>query len=115
LFGNNVWIIGCTWLPNLSALLPCRNSAMKDNNGTNRIQRYCCPNHHRPFTVFHCWNHALRIVGFLGCSPNLNSSWCREQREGRLIWPCHAHVSDCLISRFYGRDTTVYASEYFYR
>jgi hypothetical protein len=27
-------------------------------------------------------NQAFRIVDFLGCSPNENSSWYREQREG---------------------------------
>jgi hypothetical protein len=34
----------------------------------------------------------------------------REQREERLIWQHHAHVSSCLIFGFYGRDTIVYAS-----
>jgi hypothetical protein len=28
-------------------VLPCRNSAMKGNNGTNRIPRYYCRNQHR--------------------------------------------------------------------
>jgi hypothetical protein len=37
--------------------------------------------------VSHCWNKAFRIVGFLGRSPNVNSSWCREQCEGRRMWP----------------------------
>jgi hypothetical protein len=31
------------------------------------------------FPVFHCWTPAFRIVGFLGCSPNVYFSWCREQ------------------------------------
>jgi hypothetical protein len=48
--------------------------------------------------VFHCGNQAFRIAGFLGCSPNVNSSWCREQREGRLIWPYHARVSSYLFA-----------------
>jgi hypothetical protein len=52
----------------------------------NRVPRYCCPNLHRNSPMFHCWNQALGIVGFVGCSPNKNSSWCREQHEGRLIW-----------------------------
>jgi hypothetical protein len=104
--------MGCTWLPNLSTyILPCSNSAMKGNNGPNRIPRYCCPNHHRISLMFHCWNQAFRIVGFPGCSPNVNYSWCREQREGPLIWPYHACISSCLMSRFYGRDTIIYTSE----
>jgi hypothetical protein len=93
-------------------LLPCSNSDMEDNNGTNRIPRYCCPNHHRTSAVFHCWNQASRIVGFAGCSPNVNSSWCREQREGTLMWTYHMRVSSCLMSRFYGRDTFIYTSEH---
>jgi hypothetical protein len=34
---------------------------------------------------------------------NINSSWCREQHEGRLIWRHHACVSNSLMYRFYGR------------
>jgi phosphatidylinositol kinase/protein kinase (PI-3 family) len=87
-------------------VFPCSNSPMKGKDGTNRTPRYCCPNHHKTSPVFHCWNQAFRIVGFLVCSPNVNSSWCRKQREGRLIWPYHARVSSCLMSRFHGRDTS---------
>jgi hypothetical protein len=96
-------------------IFPCSNSAMKGNDGTNRIPRYCCQNHNRTFTVFHCWNQAFRIVGFFGRSPNTNSSWCREQREGWLIWPYHVHVSSCLMSRSYGHDTIVYAFEHYFQ
>jgi hypothetical protein len=59
------------------------------NNGAHKIPRYCWPNHHRTFPVFHCRNQAFRVVGFLGCSLNVNSSW-EEQREGRPIWALHA-------------------------
>jgi hypothetical protein len=48
--------------------------------------------------VYHCWKQAFRIVGFLGCCPNLDSSWCRGQREGRLSDHI-ARVSSCLMSR----------------
>jgi hypothetical protein len=71
-------------------VLPRSNSAMKVNNWTNRIPRYCYLNHHRTSPVFHFWNQAFRIVGFLGCTPNVKSSWCREQHEGRTIGPHHA-------------------------
>jgi hypothetical protein len=50
---------------------------MKGNNKT--VPRYCCLNHHITSPMFHCWNQAFRTVGFLGCSPNKNSSGCREQ------------------------------------
>jgi hypothetical protein len=79
---------------------------MKGDNGTNRIPRYCCPNHHRTSHAFRCCNHAIRIVSFLGCSPNVNSSWSREQRDGRFIWSYPASVSTCLMSSFCGRNGT---------
>jgi hypothetical protein len=56
-------------------VLPYSNSAMKGNNGTKRIlyhdiaaQTITDP------PVFYCWNQVSRIVGFLVCSPNVNSS-----------------------------------------
>jgi hypothetical protein len=51
-----------------------------------KVPRYCCPNHHRSVSVFHSRNKALRIISFLGRSPNINPAWCWEQRDGRLIW-----------------------------
>jgi hypothetical protein len=87
---------------------PCSNLAMKGNSGTNRIPHYWCPNHH-------CWNLAFWIVGFLGCSPNVNCSWCREQREGQLIWPYNVCVLRCLMSRFYCRDAIVYTSVHYFQ
>jgi hypothetical protein len=96
-------------------VLPCSNSAMKGNNGINKIPRYSCPNHQRTSPVFYFWNCEVRIVSFLGCSPNVNSSWCREQCEGRLIWPYHARFSSCLMSKFYGSDTIVYESELYFQ
>jgi hypothetical protein len=56
--------------------------------------------------MFHCWNQAFWIVGSLGCSPIVNSSWCREEREGRLISPYHVRLSSGLMPRYYCRDTT---------
>jgi hypothetical protein len=70
-------------------IIPCSVSAMNSNNGTNRIPRYCCPNHHKTSPMFHCWNQALWTVGFLGCSPNINSFWCREHHEGCITWSYH--------------------------
>jgi hypothetical protein len=57
--------------------------------------------------MFQCWNQAFQIVDFHGCSPNINSSWCVEQCGGWLIWPYYVHVSSCLKSRFYGRNTII--------
>jgi hypothetical protein len=93
---------------------PCSNSTMKDNNGTNRIQYHDIATQTitEPPPCFTVWNQAFRIVGFLAYSQNVKLSWCREQREGRLIWPYHAHFSSYRIPTFYGRDTIVYASEH---
>jgi hypothetical protein len=43
---NNVWIMG--YAPDCATCLcthtlPCSNSAMKGNDASNRIPRYCCP------------------------------------------------------------------------
>jgi hypothetical protein len=50
-------------------VLPYSISAMKGNNGTNRIPRYCCPNYEYRRTshprAFHCCTQAFWIVGFL--------------------------------------------------
>jgi hypothetical protein len=82
----------------------CSNSAINGNNGTSRILYHdtAARTITDPSSVFHCWNQAFRIVGFLECSPNVNSSWCREQREGHLISPYHVRISSCLMSRLYG-------------
>jgi hypothetical protein len=42
LFGNNVWAVGCTWLPNLPTC------SLAD---TMKL----LPNHHRTSPAFHCW------------------------------------------------------------
>ena len=85
LLGNNTWTTGCTWLPKISTqslavIRPCTGAANA---------RYCCPNHHRSGSMFHSWNQAFRIIGFLGWCPNINPAWCLEQHEGWLIWPYH--------------------------
>jgi hypothetical protein len=80
----------------------------------NTVPRYCCPNHQRTSPVFRCWNQAFRIVGFHGCSPNVNSSWCREKHEGRLMWRYHSRISSCLMCSFCDRDTIVCASEHYF-
>jgi hypothetical protein len=75
LFGNNVWIMlhyGMHLITQPIHVFPCSNSAMKLNNGTNTIPRYCSPNHHKTSPMFHCWNQAFRIIDFFGCSPNVS-------------------------------------------
>jgi hypothetical protein len=57
---------------------------------------------------------SLLEPGFLGCSPNVNSSCCRGQGEGQLICPYHMCISSCMMTRFNGRDTIVYTSEHYF-
>lgn len=116
LLENNEWIMGGIWLPNRStySLAVCRPwRAIMGKQNT--IPQYCCHNYHRISSVFYCLNQVFRIVGFLGCITNVISSRCKEQREERLIWLYHALACSCLTSRFYGRDTTVYESEHYFR
>jgi hypothetical protein len=103
LFRNNA----CTWLPNMSTYLisviqPCRAIIGPTEWSTMMLRSK--PSQNQP--VFLCWNQAFRIVGFLGCSLNVKSSWCREWSKGRLVWQYHACVSSCLMFTFYGRDGT---------
>ena len=51
---------------------------------------YCCPNRHRMSLVFHSWNKTFWTADFLGCSPNINTSWRKGHRKERLIWPYDA-------------------------
>jgi hypothetical protein len=37
-----------------------------------------------------CFTVGTRHSRLGGCSRNINTSWCSEQREGQLIWPYHA-------------------------
>ena len=53
------------------------NSAIQSNYRTSIIPKYFCPNHHRSTSMFHIWNQAFRMVGFLGHSPNINPPWTR--------------------------------------
>ena len=42
--------------------------------------------------MFHIWNQACRIIDFLGHLPNINPTWCWEQREGQRTCPHHVFV-----------------------
>jgi len=86
--GNNIWTISCcNWLPTLCLLIIDSNTTIQSNYRTSRIPRYCCPNHHRSGSMFHSWNQAFRIIGYLGRFPNTNPAWFWELRDWRLIWP----------------------------
>jgi hypothetical protein len=102
LFGSNFWITEWNRLPNLSTYSPAVIRPWRVIIGPTK---YCTTILLlKPSQNSHCVsllepNQAFRIVGFLGCSPNVNSSWCREQRDGRLIWPYHARfqLSDVQV------------------
>jgi hypothetical protein len=102
---------GCTWLPKLSTyslavIWPWRVTMVPTEYSTMKLL---------PKTSQNLPRVSLLEPGFLGSSPHINSSWCKEQREGRLIWLHHACVSICLMSRFYGRDTIVYTAEHYFQ
>ena len=46
------------------------NSTTQSNYGTSRIPKYCFSDRHRSAFVFHSWNQAFRILGFLGDGGN---------------------------------------------
>jgi hypothetical protein len=75
---------------------------MKGNNGTNRIPKCCCPNHHRTSPEFHCCNQVFHMVGFLGCSPDINSSDVGYSVENNLSDHITHTCSSCVMSSFYG-------------
>jgi hypothetical protein len=101
LFGNNFWIMGCIWLPNLSTYSLAAIRLWRVIMGPTE---YCTmillpkSSQNLPRVPVLEPNQEFRIVGFLRCSSNVNSSWCREQREGRLIWPCaRFQLSDAQV------------------
>jgi hypothetical protein len=107
LFGNNVWIMGCTWLPNMSTYFLAVIHPWRVIMGPTE---YCTtillpkPSQNLP----HVSLLELSILDFRlhWVYPNVDCTWCREQHEGWLIWPYHIRVSCCLMSRFYGYDWT---------
>jgi hypothetical protein len=78
MLGYNFWIIGYTWLPNLSTY---SLTVFRPWRVIMRLIEYCSiillPESSQNHPVFHCWNQAFRSVDFLGWSPNAKSSRCR--------------------------------------
>jgi hypothetical protein len=75
---RNVLIMGWIWLSSLFTYSICSNSAINEIMGQQKMTNLL-PKSPQNFlhVVFQCGNQALRIVSFLGCSPNINSS-CRS-------------------------------------
>jgi hypothetical protein len=67
-------------------VLPCGTSAVKGNNGANIILYHdiAAPTITGP-PLASMLELGFPYVGFLMCSPNVNSSCCWEQREGPPI------------------------------
>jgi hypothetical protein len=86
LFRNNLRIMGCMWLANLSmyslAVIQPRRVIM---GPTEYYTMISLPKPSQNLPCVSLLEPGNPAVGFLGCSPNINSSWCREHREGRLI------------------------------
>jgi hypothetical protein len=84
-------------------VVPGSNLTTQSNVGTSIMLRYCCPGRHRSASIFHSWNQAFRITGFLGRSLNINPAWCWEKHEGLHIWlnyvlPCIGRPGFVIIT-----------------
>ena len=93
-------------------------STILSNFRTSRIPRYCCPNHHRFTSIFHSWNQTFRIIGCLGCSPNIYVPWCWEQCERWLIWPYYVfpiirHPDFMIITPSFSTSSIVFSNQRF--
>jgi hypothetical protein len=55
LFRNNVWIVGCTWLSNLSMYVYSLAVIWPSRAIMGTVPWYCSPNHYRTSSMFHCW------------------------------------------------------------
>jgi hypothetical protein len=90
LFGNNIWIMGCTWLPNLSTY----SLAVIRSWGVIMGPTECYITILLPKP-----SHNLPRVSLLEPGiPDCRFPWMFSKRH---IWPYHARVSNCLMSRFY--------------
>jgi hypothetical protein len=73
LFGNNVWIMWSTWLPNLSTYSLAVLQTWRVIMGPTTIF-LSKPSQNLPCVLLMESNQEFRIVGFLGCFPKVNSS-----------------------------------------
>ena len=75
---------------------------MQGNDGTEKILRYTCPNHHWSTSVLHCGKKAVRVVSFSGLPPHINSPCSWEKIESGLVgeYPQYSFVfrPDLVIS-----------------
>jgi hypothetical protein len=67
------------------------------------------------FSKYYYYYLVCEAIGTAATPGLLQILTLSEQREGQLIWPYHARISSCLISKFCGRGATVYASEYYFQ
>jgi hypothetical protein len=88
LFGNDIWIVGCNCLPNLSAysLAVIQPWRVLQVGPADYCTTILLPKPSQNLPVFHSWNQAFRIVGFLRCAPNVInlSSWFSNSMKGDL-------------------------------
>jgi hypothetical protein len=74
-------IMACNWLPNLSMYSLAVIRPWRVIFGpTEYCTTILLPKSSQNLPRLSEPNQAFRIAGFLRCSPNVNSSWCREQR-----------------------------------
>ena len=96
------------------------NSTNQCNYRTSGIPWCCCPNHHRSASMFHSWNQAFRIIGFLEHSPNINPGCCWknmkydwsdhttyfQSSDVQVLWSsCHTFHLLAMFSVIRGSET----------
>jgi hypothetical protein len=90
---------------------PCSKSAMKGNNGTNNCTTILLPNHNRTSPYVYLLEPGI---------PDCRLPWVSSKRKlflmdvGNSVKDDSSRVSSCVMFRFYGRDTIVYASEHYF-
>jgi hypothetical protein len=72
------------------------NPAMKSNTGSwvQQITTILLPIQSQKLLhiMLHCWNQVFQIVGFPGCSQNINSSWCTKTAWRKTHLTSHHHM-----------------------
>jgi hypothetical protein len=93
LFGNNIRIMGCTWLSNLPMYSLAVIQAWRVIIGpTEYCTMILMPKPSQNLSHVSLLEPVIWDCKLPWCSPNVNSSWCREQREG--------HSSDHIMRAF---------------
>jgi hypothetical protein len=111
LLGNNVWIMGCIWLPNLSINSLAINQPWWVIIGpTGYCTTTLLP---KPSQNWPC--DSLLEPSIRDCGHHWVFSTRKQGTACRMTHLTISCVSSCLMSRFHGHDTTVYISGHYFQ